>query len=234
MTVRPIIFSAPMVRALLAGAKTQTRRIIKPRGQASLFDGGWTDDYVLDPGNAEWRAREVRYAPGDLLYARETCWLYGQWREDGQTKTGRSRRRFDLIGKSIRLETPRPDELAFYGRGPGFTWRPSIHMPRWASRLTLDVADVRVQRLQQITEADARAEGAPLYVPGHGRITEAELAADPGYSNYLCYRLGFEDLWNELHGPGSWQANPWVVAVSFSVHQINVDQLLGQREKVPA
>jgi hypothetical protein len=103
--------------------------------------------------------------------------------------------------------------------------KPSIHMPRWASRLTLTVTDARVQRLQEISEADAVAEGAGFYVPGHGFITEADLRADPGYSNFLAPRMGFEAIWASIHGPDAWDANPWVAALTFTVHRCNIDQM---------
>jgi len=88
---------------------------------------------------------------------------------------------------------------------------PSIHMPRWASRLTLTVTDVRVQRLQDISEEDAIAEGANL-ARSDGRL-------DP------TFRLTFSNLWNSLHGPDAWDANPWVSAITFTVHHCNIDQM---------
>ncbi len=81
MPDRPILFSAPMIRALLAGTKTQTRRVIKPRGHApSLFDGTWSDSYVLAPGNQSWRDRDVPVKPGDRLWVRETWSHARRWR----------------------------------------------------------------------------------------------------------------------------------------------------------
>lgn len=101
--------------------------------------------------------------------------------------------------------------------------RPGIHMPRWASRMTLVVTEVRVEKLQEISEADAKVEAAPWYVGGHGVITEEEYRAEPGYQP--SKRAGFEFLWNEIHGwnPPAWAMNPWVAAVSFEVHRGNVD-----------
>ena len=91
-------------------------------------------------------------------------------------------------------------------------WRPSIHMPRSASRLTLTVTEVRVQRLQDISEEDARAEGI-----------EGEFLPWP--QGYWTYRPYFAELWNSLHGPDAWDANPWVVALSFTVQHGNIDQI---------
>ncbi len=83
-------------------------------------------------------------------------------------------------------------------------WRPSIHMPRWASRITLEITDIRVERLQEISYADAMAEGVPFteLPPGQGR-------PDP------LHRAKFADLWESINGPGSWEANPWVWVIEF-------------------
>jgi hypothetical protein len=85
-------------------------------------------------------------------------------------------------------------------------WTPSIHMPRWASRLTLRITDVRVQRLQEISEADARAEGAPLELR---LLDSVRLGATASHTG------GFERLWESIHGPDSWAANPWVWVIEF-------------------
>lgn len=185
MTDRPILFSGPMVRAILEGRKTQTRRLIstKPRGHlggVNLFDGTWTDDYVLDPGNVEWRQQIVRYAVGDRLWVRET------WSE--------------------RLE----GEAAIYRADAELpiVWRPSIFMPRWASRLTLTVTDVRVQRLQEISRDDVIAEG----------ITERE--GEPIAAVVAGWHEPYAALWDSLNAKRApWASNPWVVAVTFTVER---------------
>lgn len=210
MTDRGIIFSAPMVRALIEGRKTQTRRKIK-----------------------EWRygAPRLPYMPGDRLYVRE-AWKPGAWRDDGRVAVD-YRASLELtntpwIGLPESAEWPtlwedwtreieaagsRPDEDGMHHWKPGkspMRWRPSIHMPRWTSRLTLTVTGVRVQQLQEISEADARAEG----------IKGAFLPWPQGFWTYRPY---FADLWNSLHGPDAWDQNPWVVAVSFTVRKGNID-----------
>ncbi|MEH7827630.1 hypothetical protein [Gemmobacter denitrificans] len=97
----------------------------------------------------------------------------------------------------------------------GYPWRPSIHMPRWASRITLTVTDVRVQRLQQISEADAVAEGvSPISEPN-----------DLKWEHYSPHGVAFAALWNSLHGHGAWEANPWVVVPTFTVAHGNIDKL---------
>lgn len=205
MTDRPIIFSAPMVRALLDGRKSQTRRILKPR---PLPVGGpfYRPFPVASP--REWHSvskdgytvniQKVPYAVGDRLWVREAHAF--------MPKTAYA------LPKAINPADP--DMAAYYREGfdrsGKIIWRPSIHMPRWASRITLDVTEVRVQRLQEISEDDAKAEGAEQEAAYTGRHDEAGNPEECG-----SYRLGFSMLWNSLHGPGAWEANPWVAAISF-------------------
>lgn len=245
MADHPILFSAPMVRALLAGTKTQTRRAIKPQPtewQAQVIDitkpifdedqGGWgqwetewsspsLDMPMGQPEREIWRPlRGLRYGVGDRLWVREN--VYG----DENPWSGQQGVRYvaDNHVDTSRDGTQELFKLRHYRRGTGLLV-PSIHMPRWASRLTLIVTDVRVQRLQDISEEDARAEGViclgrmdgepwdHCYVPGVTRGYEAEATT--------CYSL----LWEEINGEGSWAANPWVVAYTFTVHQQNIDAM---------
>lgn len=270
MNAKPILFSGPMVRALLEGRKTQTRRIVKPqptngwafenppvlgritsshpkRGRFGAFvrRGLGSDFPEADliacpygqPGDLLW-VREtwadllavspttdepMKIGPGERLIEEPTFWIDGEgrkrWHYDGQ-----------VIAYRANSDVEFCDGNGFMGdmadRSDMPTWKPSIHMPRWASRLTLRITDVRVQRLQDISEEDARAEGAGLYVPGHGFITEQTLHADPGYSNFLAPRQGFEAIWTEINGADSWAANPWVWAISFEVIRENVDAVM--------
>ena len=213
MTDRPIIFSAPMVRALLDGRKTQTRRVLgKTGGRVNIFNAeiAWADSYVMDPGNAEWRARYTPYAPGDRLYVREAI-----------------DKASDRDGVFYRA-----DYEAQHGDATGLGWRPSIHMPRWASRLTLTVTEVRVQRLQEISAGDSIAEGVECETctamgqsACHGRGCFARSFACRTASSIDAYRT----LWNSLHGPDAWDANPWVVALTFNVKRGNIDQIGGAK-----
>lgn len=209
MSVKGIIFSAPMVRGLLDGRKTQTRRLIKPRRAYSLFDGSWSDSYILDPGNDEWRMRDLPCAPGDRLYVREAWHVRGVYSDVVEVgyRASANRSHTEYVGQV-------PVELAVPGKGkwPEFPkYGPSIHMPRWASRITLTVTEVRVQRLQEINADDCRAEGL-----GDGDFD----SMDP--------RGWYRDLWDSLHTkPGErWEDNPWIVAVSFSCEQRNIDEVL--------
>ncbi len=214
MKERPILFSAPMVRAVLKGSKTQTRRVWKlPRG-CSWYAGhggeaaGMVQD---DDGPAWWHVSEQRCPygqPGDRLWVREA------WR---------ALRRFDSMPPldiewrsmvAYEADTPTGDyRQAPHGRMGKL--RPPIHMPRWASRITLEITGVRVERLQNISEADARAEGAPEL-----------LSVDGGYLEHPmgCYRDGFQHLWTSINGPGSWDTNPWVWVVEF--RRLDVARLL--------
>ena len=227
MADRPILFSAPMVRALLDGRKTQTRRVFKPHGfnfYTHPVSGDRYEEHNREGitgcgpmrafGYGEGLYGYLPYAPGDRLYVRET---YAYW---------------PLVGEHDRIDgcTYRAtDEDDWENRM--FDWIPSIHMPRWASRLTLIVTDVRVERLQDISEADAQAEGrAPCIHCGDcGWVNSGP---DGGWqcTEYLCGAPDGEwyaDLWDSINGAGAWNKNPWVVAVSFEVIRGNIDILGG-------
>jgi len=187
MTERPILFKGEMVRAILDGRKAQTRRAIKPaptiNGVGAIFDEGDRQEDFVEP---YWVFPETcKYGkPGDTLWVRETWTQYP----------------FNF--------NPEPCD-AWYkatsnGPPPPFKWRPSIYMPRWASRITLRITDIRVERLQDISEDDAKAEGVkPLDYAAH------HVAAGCGA------RIAFEQLWTTINGPGAWDANPWVWVVAF-------------------
>jgi hypothetical protein len=115
------------------------------------------------------------------------------------------------------------ERTAWGMRGPP-KWRPSIHMPRSASRLTLRLTDVRVQRLQDISEEDALAEG----------VKRSQRAISPDSADYCTARDSYASLWESIYGPGSWDANPWVWALTFSVIKRNVDEVLQMDYEVSA
>lgn len=196
MTERPILFSAAMVRALLAGTKTQTRRVLKPwSGPASLR-------------SSKTVPTDLAYLPDGTCY-RQTC-PYGQ---DGDAlwvrESWKAHTTFDHL-------PPRdiPQSKVWYLSDDGYKaesrTRASIHMPRWASRITLEITEVRVERLQAIREPDARAEGVD-YDPGEGGTFWVPGAGCTSDSAGDAYRKLFESI----NGPGSWDANPWVWALSF-------------------
>lgn len=210
MKDRPILFSAPMVRAILAGTKTQTRRVVKPQpsgfvgGPGVTLTNGLPDPLLPLDETVEPYGREIRCPygqPGDRLWVRET-WAYGI---------------HALSSRNAEREGPwvySADAAAEQGR-LGDCWRPSIHMRREASRITLEVTVVRVERLQEISEADAVAEGIEPFTDflpsGHWRRYDA--AALAGYTSSPTD--AYASLWESINGPGSWDANPWVWAVEF-------------------
>lgn len=212
MTDRPIIFSGPMVRALLEGRKTQTRRLLKrnPNGTYPIYDKGRNIGWSSDPWPpGAGLVCHTTYRPGDRLYVREAHALVPS-----------SAYRMSP-GVPYAVNDEDGSQACVYREGwerskPSTGWRPSIHMPRWASRLTLTVTEVRVQRLQEISTDDAIAEGVSLpWSPGGTLAMMAQGTAKSAY----------RDLWNSLHGPDAWDANPWVVAVTFTVDRRNIDSL---------
>jgi hypothetical protein len=191
---RPILFQGAMVRAIQAGQKTQTRRIAKE------FCGLQDMDKLL----AQFPNQEgCRYGkPGDRLWVRE-AWSVSSAHDYLSPKDIPSSARVDYAA----------DGSSGYTFGKG---RPSIFMPRWASRITLENAAVRVERLQNISEADARAEGVCELSLQQGE-PGAWWTADPknpdaaGRTAVCAYRK----LWEKIHGPGSWDVNPYVWVVEF-------------------
>ena len=203
---RPILFSAPMVRALLAGTKTQTRRIVKPQPATTARWGGWITCSTAreNEGKAMWghgehldRPHYVRCPygqPGDRLWVRET--------------TSESEPCF-LGGKAqptvwYRADNNRP-------MWADRKWTPSILSPRRLSRITLEITEVRVQRLTDISGDDVVAEG----IRRPSAMTIVELSAFAGTTETSWLRNQYLALWQSLNGPGSWDANPWVWVVEF-------------------
>lgn len=218
MADKPIIFSAPMVRALMDWRKTQTRRVLKPQPKV-LKNGIWYRPYpVLRPLQWEYLHgdriagfADTRYAPGDRLWVRE-AFSYETLDVD---RNGFMPPWYWADGNPMSGDFTRP--------------KSPIHMPRWASRLTLTVTDVRVQRLHDISEEDAIAEGVePLhtgYFP-YGITTFLTTFVGDREVPAQCCRTAkhsYEMLWNSLHGPDAWDANPWVAAYSFTVQRGNID-----------
>jgi len=210
VTDKPIIFSAPMVRALLDGRKTQTRRVLNPQPSGiaraeRIAPKSWRIFPEADRCTVAFKAPP--YAPGDRLYVRE-AWapLDALNHIDCGTQALADR------GFYRADESTTPGEIS--------RWRPSIHMPRWASRITLTVTEVRVQRLQAIRFQDLLAEGIEA-TEIHAR--RKRQCVEEGIDCGSVCRDSFQELWNSLHGPDAWDANPWVVAVSFTVDRRNID-----------
>lgn len=229
MKERPILFSAAMVRALLAGTKTQTRRIVKPVKFYPDFGcavgqvgGAWKYGSPAALGLRERGDHWSVVLKGDVLQRMCTSEAYG-WGAGAGCPYGVPGDRLWVRETFARIDgQTRPwietDYQATYTHGDrlGDTlgikkrWTPSIHMPRHASRITLEITAVRVERLQDISEADARAEGARECDPVSGR--EVLLA---GPSQRGSFVLHYRDIWEQINGPCSWDANPWVWAIEF-------------------
>lgn len=215
---RPILFSGRLVRAILEDRKTVTRRVVKPQPNAGpagqMVDLGTAWGLLYGCLSGEWRCHYG--APGDRLWVRES------WQAvvSGPPQiAGRDRGIYPLDCKPSDLS---PGEEVLYRATDddglseqGFRWRPSIHMPRWASRILLEVTEVRVERLQEMTPAEAVAEGAwpdPDYQPGYRPDAHKGVCVD---GDFIVGR--FRGLWDQLHAPRGygWDANPWVWVIRF-------------------
>jgi hypothetical protein len=195
MKEHPILFSVPMVKALLGGTKTQTRRIVNfpkngvliysPEGSHverpnALSKGQYLSVPFRQPYQKGYGMKGVfpKWHAGDLLWVRETfqpvqlASIVTQWRYRATDEKGQA------------------------------PWKPSIFMPRKASRITLEIVSVRVERLQDISEEDAKADGAAW----------PEVLI---YGKTYGWRQGYRDLWESINGPGSWAKNPWVWCLAF-------------------
>ena len=206
MKAGPILFSEPMVRALLEGRKTQTRRVVKPQPNDSFSDVFLSKE-ATGPTRDFFYQKSRHGKPGDLLWVRE-AWAHGY------TCAGEFPCVFYRADDGCRLRVPDGTEEAgsVASRPPGdVRWKPSIHMFRRDSRLTLRITDVRLERVQEISEADAKAEGATF-----GAGSKEELAVG-------C-RIGFAALWDTINsGRGfGWNTNPWVWVVEFEVGQASI------------
>ncbi len=220
---RGILFSGPMVRALLDGAKTQTRRAVKPMAgeqsrwltddliqkvpHGTMSGGGWQMHhpkagthvdgvYVAHDSPLGW-IRSPYGRPGDRLWVRES------WRASSAHDSLAPRK----IPPGDAVEFSADQERVLTGKG-----RPSIFMPRWASRITLEITDVRVERLQDISDEDAAAEG----VVGGGWYLAEQSPVCLLHTQTSAAKWNYGVLWDAINGKGSWAANPWVWVVEFT------------------
>lgn len=231
MTDIPIIFSAPMVQALLAGRKTMTRRLAwRParKGEATaegsrmgyvLDDNGFTGTITKHERPSAWR----RVKPGDRLWVRESL---KHVTSDPVTDEPCSLHCYMAsIPPGMDCANPYEDNYLFSNDGsPALKAHsiPSIHMPRWCSRLTLVVTGIKVERLQDLSHEDAMAEGVQRTV---GIGCYGVIGPNGGWlgSTFDSAPAAFSYLWMSLHGAESWNENPEVVALSFSVVNANID-----------
>lgn len=246
MKNHPILFSGPMVRALLDGTKTQARRLMPGVDTSRNFSGmndkgeiwvgflGWIPPaYALANIGRCSRDCMPKYRAGDQLWVRETCRAV-------EHESGEDAVEYIADGSCIRINNnldaaDRWGAMYHYGKvGPNDERRegaqvPSIHMPRWASRLTLTVTDVRIQRLQDIGPSDAVAEGIKEV---SGEWPNATKPAYQAYGQDACYagpsssRLSFMTLWDSLNAARApWSLNPAVAVYTFTVTKQNIDRM---------
>ncbi|HHN8524161.1 MULTISPECIES: hypothetical protein [Klebsiella pneumoniae complex] len=236
---RGMIFNAEMVRALLDGRKTQTRRIMKPQPEPCPRGGHWWPSNVfktmlhveeeMQNGKGGWGGLAGDACPfgdvGDRIWVRETWATLGNedgccvdW--EGNLCKGDERSAARIYRASCEQRPgdyglwsipddaywkPHTKEHKFEG-----AWRPSIHMPRWASRILLEITDVRVERLNAINEHDAQAEGVAKLRGGFWKHYQ------PGWTQHqLSARDSFVTLWKSIYGDESWNSNPWVWVIKF-------------------
>lgn len=232
MKDKPIIMSAPMLRCLMEGKKTQTRRIMKPwfgkkhptlnlkeHGDSNInysgrFDdpGSWGYPYAEDGaadiaiGDSYWANMFCPYGSvGDLIWVRENFCKNEMGGDPAVFYAADGYKKFPSLRK--------------------LKWKPSIHMPRHSSRLTLEITAVRVERLQGISTQDAAAEGLRMCSNGYWWHSEPESQFWAAMNPIQAY----EFLWGDIHGYESWQANPWVWVLDFKVHKQNIDEFLKTR-----
>lgn len=227
MAAKPIIFSAPMVRAILSGTKSQTRRVMARQKKHDFTDytlfgqeghpddeaerrGGWSQPWVAIEHAPDWPdgKEDQCHCPyashrGDRLWVRETfARIDGQTRPWIETDYRATYKHGDRLGDTLGIKK---------------WWTPSIHMPRHASRITLEVTGVRIERLQEISEADALAEGVFKKVGATpiGDDVETATGGELIYALPTQAREEYRRLWESINGPGSWAVNPWVWVVEF-------------------
>lgn len=214
MKERPILFSGEMVRAILEGRKTQTRRVCKfritgpnpPSGLFDMYDGEkWIGAFPNEGKHSSAAMNSPYGQPGDRLWVRETFLLRAQGKSP--------------VFRAVVEGAHGAVEAAGYGAMYG-GWKPSIFMPRWASRISLEIAKVRVERVQDISEADARAEGISQRVvndkpAGWHWLPYGGFFGDWGYTSAT---FAYQALWDEINGNAkggiyAWARNPWVWVV---------------------
>ena len=250
----PILFSTPMVQAILEGRKTMTRRLkglelvnVPPNtGLHQRFGGmaigphiGWKYQFWDETGRGYFDPGMIcPYGkPGDVLWVREEHYRFGHWieKEGVYTKTGRQKWMFVPVTDQILYEPPEAFRKGRHHKDPYTNiWHKRLarFMPKAAARIWLQVTDIRVERLQDISEENAKAEGVK---PAHCESNEGcpsnlckdKCAAIGDWWNYMApngedfpaysAKESFESLWQSINGADSWAANPWVWVISFKV-----------------
>ncbi len=221
---RPILFSGRMVRALLDERKSQTRRLLNPQPYSpesivsyDKISGKWMS---CEPSPATGGTRQmdpwrpIRIKTGDRLYVREAWRVARDYDGHSPAKSHKGKPVLPDFAVIAYEADPLRDGVG--------KLRQAMHMPRWASRLTLTVSDVHVERLQDISEEDAVAEGC-FKGKASGRVFASEAAMHLGGVEWANARDWYADLWDSINSEDTWDANPWVVAYTFTVERRNID-----------
>ncbi|AHD12168.1 hypothetical protein [Phaeobacter gallaeciensis] len=243
MADRPILFSAPMVNAILreirtpGAGKTQTRRLLKIKGKPGFFQFGVSDtrgydwtfrrkDHVWEDFRHDDLMKLLPVQSGDRLFVREHWKACSQMDGIAPRNMSKGEPVFYLADSMVR-------ELGCMMIKPG-KHRQSMHMPRWASRITLEVSEVRIERLQDISAEDARDEGVNRKSQKVRQMWLFGASKEDRDRIYLrACKWEFQDLWDRINGTPrkpegpdiSWDANPWVMAITFTPHLCNIDQM---------
>ena len=213
MKERPILMNGAMVRAVLDGSKTQTRRIVKPQP--------FREDYMAEEGvRLQFATLAPHGQPGDGIWVRETFFAYGRWVTRYSEKKARDEWHFiDMTiecDRTYQYDADSPEVPLAAGRGgalPGWYMRPSIFMPRAACRILLEIISVRIERLQEISDADIVAEGIDMEALVESQDRYDIVCKGSDASGRATERSAWRDLWESTGG--DWNANPWCWAITF-------------------
>lgn len=249
---KPILFSGEMVQAILSGRKTMTRRVVKPqpefRGEAYFWYGknvpleenpiffeidGPTPSVYWFADRPEDSGMELHCPygkPGDRLWVKEASWRWGRWvQQEFSTPAGRVKYRFDPVGNDVQFDYP--GYTVVRNGSTGWVYRHARYMPRDVCRILLEITDIRVERLQEISEADAIAEGMcrgdiPADEDGPNRIGWMAGLDDGKSGLSVTTQDAFRKLWNQLNGPRGfdWNSNPFVWSINFELHRLKKHQ----------
>lgn len=232
MKVTSISFMTVMIRALLAGIKTQTRRTVKNPDYFGCLTGDCPHQTQAEC-DAALKVQCPYGQVGDLLTVKEAVYLWCERRPNGTTPTGRPKWLYVPMRAApihYAADGPKPTtDIVSPDTGNVWMWKHKVarFMPRWASRLTLRITDVRVQRLQDISAADAIAEGTPCYVCGGAMDGLSE--SDCHCFHHKATPHDYQLLWESINGPGSWDRNDWCWCISFTPIAKNIDEVLCDR-----
>lgn len=211
MNEKPILFSGPMVRAIIEGRKTMTRRVVRLRNGEDLHEANDSTFHAVQDHGCHVTERKIKCPygqPGDMLYVKEASWIWCDKVQDGLTKTGRPKFRYVPHSRHVVYcaDGERPTKGVDCVIGHLWRYKSARFMPRWASRITLRVTSARVERLQEITREDAKAEG----------VEEAE------EGSLIGPRFNFMKLWDDINSERGygWGVNPWVWVVGFEVAEV--------------